>query len=57
MNLGLSTQMQEIVLFNSGYDTCHVPHPYDKALSKTVNETSTDTIVADILVERNTYRI
>jgi hypothetical protein len=57
MNLGLSTQMQEIVLFNSGYDTCHVPHPYDKALSKTVNETSTDPIVADILVERNTYRV
>ena len=57
MNLGLSTQMQETVLFEKGYSTCQVPNPYDKSLSKTANDTSVDNYTWDILLENNTYRI
>jgi len=57
MNLGLSTQMQETVLFEKGYSTCDVPNPYDKSLSKTANDTSADVETWDILLGNNTYRI
>jgi len=51
--------MAEIVLFEKGYDTCVVPNPYDKSLSKTVNDTSADAdnITRDILIEKGTYRV